>query len=622
MGTKGFLGMVWLRLIILMLFSSLVYGSSSLTVDEKTPFYDLLPHSEIYIDKTRSLTIDDFENSEITFSANEEKLLGFGYAPNFTVWVRFTLENRSAKKLEKVLEYDNTITSEIIFFEDNKSKGLKEGLFHISRERKTINPIFEITLQPHEIKTYYLSANSYTTALIMKLNLWNESSFDKKELSHQLCLALFFGAMSVLAMYNLFLFFFTRDRSYLYYVFYIVGLIVHHVIYVGLAGIYLVNQEWMIRLIGLSPLIVAFPIGSLALFSRSFLRIQNYPRLNKFLSFYLVVFTLFLALSLISDSVHKYRNIIFIFLLVYLFAVTIYAAVKKNRQAYFVLFGWMLIVTTFVMMFLSSAGIFNIYEHVRYFVEISLVCEETIFSIALADRIKQLQHDKEIANQKVLDQQKNEKVRLELNVMEKTKNLNVALAEKELLLKELNHRVKNNMQMIVSLVRLQRDEIKDETLDDILQTIQNRINAMSHLHELLYKQDTIAHINAYEYFTLLIDEFEESYHKDIAIHFDIKTELENEHAVYCGLILNELVSNAFKYAFPTGHGDITILLEKVDNRFKLFVADNGVGYDQTVSSNSLGLILVHTLVRQQLKGEISIDAHNGVRVEITWSSHE
>ncbi|WP_263833910.1 7TM diverse intracellular signaling domain-containing protein [Sulfurospirillum oryzae] len=614
--------MVYLKIVFVLLFTSVV-SASSLQIDAATSFYDVLSHSEIYNDHTKSLTLADIETSPVAFSKNDKKLVGFGYAPNFTVWVRFLLENVTDTKLEKVLEYDNTITSEIYFFDGNQSEGVLEGLFHIAKERKTINPIFPITLQPHEVKTYYLKANSYTSALIVKLNLWNQSSFYEKEINHQLCLALFFGAMSVLAMYNLFLFFFTRDRSYFYYVLYIVGLIVHHVIYVGFAGIYFVNQAWMVRLIAFSPLIVAFPIGSLALFSKSFLNIpRNYPKLNKILSLYLVVFVFFLFLSMMSNALHQYRNLFFISLLIYLFAVTIYAAVKKNRQAYFVLFGWVLIVVTFVLMYLSSAGIFNIYEYVRYFVELSLVCEATIFSIALADRIKQLRKDKEIANQKVLDQQKNEKERLERKVMEKTQNLNVALAEKELLLKELNHRVKNNMQMIVSLVRLQRDEIKDEKLDDMFQTIQNRINAMSHLHELLYKQDTISHVNAYEYFTLLIDEFEESCHSNISIHFDIKAELENEHAVYCGLILNELMSNAFKYAFPNGHGDITILLEKIDNRFKLFVADNGVGYDQDVASNSLGLILVHTLVIQQLKGEIHIDAHNGVRVEIVWSSHD
>jgi len=606
---------------IILLLASTLHGRS-LAIDALTPFYDLLPYSELYIDKTCSLSVDDFEKREIAFSSNEKKLLGFGYAPNFDVWVKFTLTNPTDTVVEKILEYDNTITSQILLFDSSKATPIQEGLFYMDSDRKTLNPIFKITLSPHESKTYYLKAHSYVTTLIVKLNLWESQQFYEKEIIHQLSLALFFGAISILAIYNLFLFFFTKDISYLYYVLYIVGVMVHHGIYVGIANIYVFNQEWVIRLINFSPFIVAFPIVSLAFFSRAFLRIRQYPLLNKILNIYLIVFSLFLVTILLTNALHPYRNIFFISLLVYLFIVAIYAALKKNRQAYFILFGWVTILIAFFFMYLSSAGIFNIYEHMRYFVELCIVLEALIFSIALADRIKQLQKDKEIANETLIEQQKNEQQRLELKVLEKTKNLNVALNEKELLLKELNHRVKNNMQMIVSLVRLQKDEIDDEKLQDILQTVYNRINAMSHLHDLLYKQETILHVNTYDYFSLLMEELEESYEKDIAIHFDIKTDLKIDQAMYCGLILNELMTNAFKYAFPNGKGSIHILLNQANERYHLCVYDDGIGYNQNQTFHSLGLVLVETLALQQLKGEMHIDSSQGVHVEITWSAHD
>lgn len=614
--------LVCLRFFLAMLFSSLLHASSPLTIDAKTPFYDLLPHSELYIDPTRSITMADFEKNTIEWSANEKKLLGFGYAPSFDVWVKFTLTNTTDETLEKMLEYDNTITSEIEFYEPLDQDPLKEGLFHMNRDRTTINPVFRISLLPHESQTYYLKAHSDITALIVKLNLWESERFYEKEIVHQLCLALFFGAIGILAIYNLSLFFFTKDVSYCYYVLYIIGVMVHHGIYVGIANIYLLNQEWLIRLIGLSPFIVAFPIAALAFFSRSFLRIKQYRWLNKILNVYLVLFFLFLFSTLLTNALHPYRNIFFISLLVYLFIVAMYAAFKKNRQAYFILFGWVAILIAFFFMFLSSAGIFNIYEHMRYFVELCIVLEALIFSIALADRIKQLQKDKEIANETLIHQQKNEQQRLEQKVIEKTKNLNVALNEKELLLKELNHRVKNNMQMIVSLVRLQKDEIADEKLQDILQTVYNRINAMSHLHDLLYKQETILHVNTYDYFSLLMEEFEESYEKEIAIHFDIQADLKIDQAMYCGLILNELMTNAFKYAFPNGKGTIHIVLNHVNEQYRLCVYDDGIGYNQDQTVHSLGLVLVETLALQQLKGEMRIDSRQGVHVEIIWSAYD
>lgn len=614
---------MWLmKIVILLILSSFVYANAPLSINSKIPSYDILPTAQIYIDKTRSLTFQDIQTKEKEFFSNDKKLLGFGYAPSFDVWVKFTLTNETDHSLEKILEYDNTITSEIELFEDTNPESRKEGLYYISDGRKTINPIFKISLSPYESKTYYLKARSYITAMIIKLNLWESERFYEKEITHQLCLALFFGAMSILGIYNLFLFFFTKDVSYFYYVLYILGVMVHHGIYVGLANIYILNHEWIIWLIGLTPLIVAFPIVALALFSRSFLRIYQYPLLEKILNIYLGVFALFLFATLLTNVLHPYRNIFFISLLVYLFMVAVYAAIKKNRQAYFILFGWVTILIAFFFMYLSSAGIFNIYEHMRYFIEICIVMEALIFSIALADRIKQLQKDKELANEKLMHQQKNEQQRLELKVMEKTKNLNVALEEKELLLKELNHRVKNNMQMIVSLVRLQKDEISDERLQNILQTVHNRINAMSHLHELLYKQETILHVNAYDYFSLLMEEFEESSEQEITIHFDIKTDLKIDQAMYCGLILNELVTNAFKYAFPDGKGSIYILLEKENEQYHLRIKDDGIGYNQDKISNALGLVLVKTLAIQQLKGEIRIDSTQGVMVEIIWSAHD
>lgn len=271
-------------------------------------------------------------------------------------------------------------------------------------------------------------------------------------------------------------------------------------------------------------------------------------------------------------------------------------------------------------MYLSSVGILNIFTKFPYYIEISLVLEAIIFSVALADRIKQLQKDKEEANKKLILQQKNEQKRLREKVNEKTRDLKIALDEKGLLLKELNHRVKNNMQTIVSLIRLQSDDIEDEKLQDVLITIQNRISAMGHLHELLYMQENIVDVDAHKYFKLLIDEVRQSYSSIVNINLNTKTNLQMGQAIYCGLILNELISNSFKHAFKNKEGNIDILLDKKNNEYILIVEDNGVGFDQNKPTNSLGLILIKTLAKEQLKGNIDIDSKNKVKVEIRWAN--
>ncbi len=187
-----------------------------------------------------------------------------------------------------------------------------------------------------------------------------------------------------------------------------------------------------------------------------------------------------------------------------------------------------------------------------------------------------------------------------------------------MLLKELHHRVKNNMQTIVSLIRLQKDKVKDNKLQDVLVTIQNRISAMSHLHELLFQQENATHIDTYEYFNLMIDGIRDSYHHDLKIELDIKAKLKMDEAIYCGLILNELITNSFKYAFPKENGTIEVSLEKEKGYYILSVGDDGIGYDTEKKPYSLGMTLVNALAKKQLKGDMKISSSNGVKVIISW----
>lgn len=592
----------------------------SLEINQKVASIELLPSSKVYIDHTRALNIDDILDGNVLFEENKEKLLGYGFSPNFDVWIAFTVRNASEKSIDKILEYNNPITTYLKFFDpDSGYKVQEDGLFTINQERKSINPTFAIHLMPHETKTYYLKASSYITTLIVKLTLWDTQAFYEKEIKHQLILALFFGAMAILGFYNLFIFFFTRDSSYFFYFLYIFGVVVHHAIYIGIGTIYVLNQTWIILCIQYASLIASFPIFALALFTRSFLQTKHYPRLHFLINVFLILLPLSVALFITTDYFNRYRNLLVVIVLAYLLFVTVYAALKKNRQAYLILIGWCAIFLAILFMLLSSTGVFNIYLHFPYFIEASLVLEAMIFSIALADRIKQLQRDREIAQQQLILQQKNEKERLTLQVEEKTTHLKVALDEKEVLLKELNHRVKNNMQMIVSLIRLQNDDIEDERLKDVLTTIQNRISTMKHLHELLYKQNQISYVNTFDYFDLLLEDIQESYgNGDIVIDVHIEASLKIEEAIYCGIIVNELVTNSFKYAFTGKRGHIWIHLTKTKDVYCLLIKDDGKGYNTQTSSNSLGLTLVNTLAKDQLKGTINIDTTDGVTVLITW----
>lgn len=607
-----------IKLFLFVIIATYSFGET-ISLDKDIEVQEILSKSQIYIDHTQKLTIDDIYNGKVSFKDNDKSVLGFGYSPDFSVWVKVVLKNDTDKKIEKIIEYDNALTTDIEFFISDE-KRLKDGSFNIPEDRKTLTPFFKLELEAGERKIFYIKSSSQITTLIVKLNLWNSDNFYEKEIKHQLILALFFGAMTVLALYNLSIYFFTKDMSYMFYFFYILGIIMHQLVYVGSGSVYIFTKDILIAIITHASLLVTFPSVALGLFTKFFLQIRQYSVLNKLLNLFLVITIISPFLFIFSEEYNKYRSLIPFLLLIYLMFITTYASIKKNRQAYFILFGWLIFLTSGMFMFLSSAGILSISDDFKYYVEIGLVLEAIIFSIALADRIKQLQKEKNKINEKLILQEKEEGQKLKVQVEEKTRDLKDALDEKGILLKELHHRVKNNMQMIMSLLELQSDDIEDEKTQGIFKTVQNRIYAMSEIHELLYREDVnISKINTYEYFDRIIDELRQSYDsEDINIHLEIDTKIDIAQAIYCGLILNELVTNSMKYGFEAKKGNIIVTLKSDEGRYLFHIEDDGIGYDRDDQSESLGLLLVDTLVTKQLKGTLNTETNNGVKVDISW----
>jgi two-component sensor histidine kinase len=198
-----------------------------------------------------------------------------------------------------------------------------------------------------------------------------------------------------------------------------------------------------------------------------------------------------------------------------------------------------------------------------------------------------------------------------------------SLAEKEILLKELHHRVKNNMQVIISLIKLQADQLSDPTVISAFRELQSRIYAMSAVHETLHQSANAAKIDLAEYLTMLSEgAFHMADPGNTHIQTDLtSTEVPLDKSYPIGLLVNELLSNSFKHAFPKGRtGRITISSESDSDMLTLVISDNGVGIPSDfdwMNTDSLGLQLVHTLVTDQLGGSIMLDRSNGTRWKIT-----
>lgn len=207
----------------------------------------------------------------------------------------------------------------------------------------------------------------------------------------------------------------------------------------------------------------------------------------------------------------------------------------------------------------------------------------------------------------------------------KTELINKSLKEKDTLLREVHHRVKNNLQIVSSLLNLQSAVVKDEQVSDILKESQNRIQSMSYIHESLYINNDFSAVNLRDYIQGLCSNLVQSYSL-IGNNVDIVTvvddiSLELDQAIPCGLILNELLSNCFKHAYPNGEkGRLRIELREKDGRMAILVEDDGKGIPEdwdVETAESLGIQLVYTLT-EQLDGDIELSNERGTKYLITF----
>ncbi|MCF7946553.1 MAG: HAMP domain-containing protein [Spirochaetia bacterium] len=210
------------------------------------------------------------------------------------------------------------------------------------------------------------------------------------------------------------------------------------------------------------------------------------------------------------------------------------------------------------------------------------------------------------------------------------KDLQKALTEKENLIREIHHRVKNNLAQLYSLVDLERDEIKNSSCIESYQKLQNRIEAMGLVHRQLYQAKSIHRIPAKHYFTELLTLLRRSLHSEsrgITIEGDIQEiELHIDMIQTLGLLVTELITNAVKHAFPgDGGGTVWVVLHRGrDNELLLEVGDNGVGYTQGEKSpidGSIGQIIISAMV-EQLDGRMEAHTHNGTTIQIRFLEEE
>jgi len=584
-------------------------------------------HAE-HIDISRTNEISLLEKSEIYFSQKEKSLshiiaqelfqpynsryINIGLMPK-TIWIRFTLDNPGNIPISKALVFTSPLLEYIALYEDTQHKPRLYGISHINKStHKTLFPFYQVTLPPHSSKTYYLEIWSDMLPVDFSIRLKDIKNYQDEDRYRQLINILLVGFVLALALYSFILFFYARDKSYLFYSFYLFSLIYQQITYLGLTQIYF-PLEFILSDMKISVLKVNLLIVTAALFAMHFLKIEyNRPLYRIYQGFIIVSVAEFVFL----DTMH-YTTLyfaIFIGLLFILFNLIsgIISYFNGQKQARLFILGFGIVFISYIFIILDALGFTNFMQDFQNILMFSTAFEALVLSLAFADRYIILQKEKAKIDRKMFTELQNRKQIIQQRVNEKTRALNLALEEKELLLQEIHHRVKNNLQIILSIIRMQNDDSVDKSTQNALTKLENRINAIAKTYNILLISNHFEQVDMEEYLNELITDIIEAIgeEKEINIKTDIEMELALKEAVYIGLIVNELVTNAYKHAFPLKKGDIHIKLYKDKSERVLEIYDNGTGYTQNKKYTSFGLKLIHTLVKHQLKGTIFLDTEN------------
>lgn len=276
------------------------------------------------------------------------------------------------------------------------------------------------------------------------------------------------------------------------------------------------------------------------------------------------------------------------------------------------------------------ASTFKMVEETNYLIMTCIVMEVFVFNVRIGNRMLLINEEKRNAQDELIEQlklnehiQEQNNLQLEQKVEERTEELRVKNKQNEMLLGEIHHRVKNNLQTITSLLSIQQRKLKDSESVKVIQDSKNRVIAMGLIHEHLYQNASFAEIDFKNYVKELIDALLKTYTSSkIGIEISIPTiKIDVDNAIFLGLIINELVNNSIKHAFDGAENPfLQVSIFESAQEMVLMVKDNGTKEDVNFnSSKSFGWKMVNSIC-QKLGGRLEVDNSNGLSIQVHFNS--
>lgn len=608
---------------IIFMLSTLGFYIHAQTIDINKPEIAYIgKFSSYYEDKNSQMSIQDIRRLSQTKFKPLLKNVDSHIFTQSTFWYKLSFNNTTEKELLRYILFDlpwlDSISVNIIN-QNNKVTVYKSGnnLAFIQRAYKTnlINIKHEFE---KGVSSVFIRVKT-DDPFVVPISLLDEKEFLKKIFRETgFSFALYAVILSML-VFNLIQYFIIKNSSYLYYSIFLLSFIIMSLSYNNYTFQYFFYNYPIIQNWVQSSTIFLFSIMGL-IFAKSFLELKTkHPNINILTNILIVIFVLLMTSStFLGYHTHIKLAIIFsVVFSVFTLCIALYSLRQGNISAKFFVIGTSFGLLGTTITALSVMAIIP-YSWLGFkAIDFGIVVDTILISSALANRYVILHKNL----QKVKNHLDDANINLEKIVLSRTQMLSVEVNNKNLLLKELSHRVKNNLQMIVALFSIQVKEVNDITAKSILNENIKRIKAISLLHENLFNSDDLEHVQLKDYIQSIVDNFKQTTSHDTNIVYIVKSkdiQLNLDDLMPIGLIINELLTNSIKYAFESSQNSRIVKIN-LDSNKKFMVleySDNGKGL-VSHTNDGFGTKLLNSLVTYQLNGKISYFNDNGLRYKIS-----
>lgn len=590
--------------IFFILFFSSLYSNTFVTIDDTKKRYNNF--QLLYLTSIdSSLGIQDIINYQ--FKKISKSNFNLGYHKNKTVWLKFTLQNNSTNK-DFILSLNEVFyeTANLYYYENNNWIKQSNSIFIPIQERavKSNHLAFNLSI-PQTKTTYYLELKG-KYAYFGDLTLYEKSYFHlKNSFGTNILYTFIIAIVLTLILFTVFLYIKTKEIIYFYYMAYCFFNFIYFANIGGLL-VYIDLQDYIYEL-QLAP---AFMIGFLTLFSNEYLETKKYlPSFDKVLRIISIPFFIFGVMVVFQYQpwnmfINNFSGLIGIFLII----LSIVIFFKGNHKTTIYTFA-MLLYFVFIFMFAFMVnGTLEYTELTRYGVAVANAIEMIIFSYILANRYYKMNKDTQQY--------------LETQIQQRTEKLNTLLNERELLIKEIHHRVKNNFHTLLGLLWI--EEQNENRVKGRFEKLRNRIKSMSILHERLYKNKNIENIDIKQYIEEILNHL---LYSSTSTKINITKKIDNiqldfESSLSLGIIINEIITNSIKHNEHLNSIEISIYLQIKDNTVTLILQDNGKGFDLNQTNNSIGMDLIQSFCEKLPQSNINFETTNGVKFTLKFAQED